>query len=114
MSKLNLDKQESEFLNDSIAHWEKEHLIDADVAQKLRDSYEVKGFDWMRLAKYSFWIALICGAIAVGSLIINDTFINWLKGLYYTPDIVISVLSGIIAAAFFYFGRRWEKKSPEK
>ena len=112
--KLNLDKQESEFLNKAVTHWEKEHLIDAELAQNLRNSYEVKGFDWMRLAKYSFWIALLCGAIAVGSLIINDTFINWLKNLYYTPDIVISVIAGLIAAAFFYFARRREKKYPEK
>src|SRR5665213_1405409 len=114
MSKLNLDKQESEFLNKAVAHWEKEHLIDAGVAQNLRDSYEVKGFDWMRLAKYSFWIALICGAIAVGSLIINDAVINWLKNLYYTPDVVISILSAILAIISFYWGSRWEKKYPEK
>jgi len=114
INKLNLDKQESEFLNNTISHWEKDHLIDAELAQTLRSSYEVKGFDWMRLAKYSFWIALCCGMIAVGSLIINDVVINWLKRLYYAPDIVISIASGIMAAAAFYFGRRWEKKSPEK
>ncbi len=112
--KLNLDKQESEFLNKAVTHWEKEHLIDNELAENLRNSYEVKGFDWMRLAKYSFWIALFCGAIAVGSLIINDTFLNWLKNLYYTPDIVISILSGILAAVSFFFGRRWERKYPEK
>jgi hypothetical protein len=114
MNKLDLDKQESEFLNGTIAHWEKEHLIDAELAQSLRESYEVKGFDWMRLAKYSFWIALFCGFIAVGSLIINDVVINWIKSLYYAPDIVISVASGIIAAVLFYFGRYWEKKHAEK
>lgn len=112
--KLNLDKPESEFLNRSISHWEKDGLIDTELAEKLRNSYEVKGFDWMRLAKYSFWIALFCGVIAVGSLIINDAFINWLKSLYYTPDIVISILSAVLAAFSFYFGRRWEKKFPEK
>ncbi len=112
--KLNLDKQESEFLNDSIAHWEKEQLIDAHLAQKLRDSYEVRGFDWMRLAKYSFWIALFCGAIAVGSLIINDTFLTWIKNLYYTPDIFIAILSAAIAVLAFYLGRHWQKKHPEK
>ncbi len=65
MNKLNLDKQESEFLNNAITYWEKEQLIDTDLAKNLRDSVEVKGFDWMRLAKYSFWIALFCGMIAV-------------------------------------------------
>jgi hypothetical protein len=114
MSKLNLDKQESEFLDDAIKHWEGQHLIDANLAENLRNSYEVKGFDWMRLAKYSFWVALICGAIAVGSLIIDDRVINWIKSLYYTPDIVISIASGVLSAVLFYFGKRSEKKHPEK
>eukprot|EP01037_Dinobryon_pediforme_P007219 gene7219-7288_t len=114
MNKLNLDKQESEFLDKAIARWEDDQLIDAGLAQSLRNSYEVKGFDWMRLAKYSFWVALFCGMIAVGSLIIDDRMITWLKSLYYTPDIVISIASAILATLFFYFGRRWEKKYPEK
>src|ERR1700727_727919 len=106
--KLNLDKQESDFLNKTISHWEESHLVDADTAKNLRESYEVKGFDWMRLAKYSFWIALICGAIAVGSLIIDVRVLNWIKKLYYTPDIVISISSGVISAFCFYFGKRSE------
>src|SRR6201996_3701198 len=114
MAKLNLDKQESEFLDKAIKHWEEEHLIEPGLAENLRSSYEVKGFDWMRLAKYSFWIALFCGIIAVGSLIINDAFINWIKNLYYTPDIVIAVMSGILAGLAFYLGRRREKNHPEK
>ncbi len=114
MSKLNLDRQESEFLNRALKHWENERLIEPGLAEQLRGSYEVKGFDWMRLAKYSFWIALFCGAIAVGSLIIDDSVIRWLKQLYYTPDIVISILSGIAAAVLFLIGRRWEKRHPEK
>ncbi|GAA4341296.1 DUF2157 domain-containing protein [Mucilaginibacter gynuensis] len=112
--KLNLDKQESEFLDETITHWEKEGLVAADQAQKLRDSYEVKGFDWMRLAKYSFWIALVCGIIAVGSLIIDDDVINWLKKLYDTPDILISLLAGIVANGFYYFGHKHKRLYPEK
>jgi hypothetical protein len=114
MSKLNLDKQESEFLNRAITHWQQENMLDGATAENLRNSVEVKGFDWMRLAKYSFWIALFCGVIAVGSLIVNDTIIKWLKSLYYTPDIVISILSAVLAAFAFVFGRRWERRYPEK
>jgi hypothetical protein len=112
--KLNLDKQESDFLNKAIGQWEKNHLIDEGTAEKLRNSYEVKGFDWMRLAKYSFWIAIFCGAIAVGSLVIDNRVIDWLKTLYYTPNIAISALSAIIAIAFFVGGKRSKNKHPEK
>ncbi|MBS7564216.1 DUF2157 domain-containing protein [Mucilaginibacter sp. Bleaf8] len=112
--KLNLDKQESEFLNRAIAHWENEQLLTAEQAQKLRASTEVKGFDWMRLAQYSFWIALACGIIAVGSLIISDKVLNWIRSLYYTPDIVIALGAGAIAAGAFYVGRRRKKLFPER
>ncbi|MES2278800.1 MAG: DUF2157 domain-containing protein [Bacteroidota bacterium] len=114
MSKLNLDKQESDFLTKTINHWEREGLLNTDTAENLRQSYEVPGFDWMRLAKYSFWIALICGVIAFGYLIINDSVIRWLRSLYYTPDVVIAIITGAIAALLFYYGRRREKKYPEK
>jgi len=114
MAKLNLDKQESDFLTKAIDQWEKDGLVTHDTADKLRQSFEVKGFDWMRLAKYSFWIALICGAIAFGSLIINDTVIKWIKHLYNTPDLVISLGSAVIAALLFYYGRKREKLYPEK
>ena len=114
MAKLNIDKQESDFLNNTISHWEKHHLVDAQQAETLRNSYEVKGFDWMRLAKYSIWVALFCGAIAIGSLIVDDAVINWIKNLYETPDIVISILSAVAAVGLFYLGRKREKQFPEQ
>jgi hypothetical protein len=112
--KLNLDKQESEFLDRVLAHWEREGSLSPDQVAELKASTEVKGFDWMRLAQYSFWIALVCGAIAIGSLIISDKVINWLKGLYYTPDILISAGAGLIAAAAYFLGNRREKMYPER
>jgi hypothetical protein len=114
MSKLQIDKTESDFLDSTIAHWEKHGTVDKEQAEALRKSYEVKGFDWMRLAKYSFWIALICGGASFAFLIINDVVVNWLKQLYYTPDIIISILSGCMAAFLFYWGRRKERLSPER
>ena len=114
MAKLNLDKQESEFLDTTILHWKTEGLIDPDTAEKLHSSYEVKGFDWKRLAQYSFWVALACGIIAIGSLIIDDVVINWLKKLYDTPDIIISLISGVLAVALFYEGSRRKQQYPER
>lgn len=112
--KLYIDKQEAEFLNSSIEYWEKDGLLDNEQAAKLKASYEIKGFDWMRLAKYSFWIALVCGGASLAFLIVNDAIVNWLKNLYYTPDVIISILSGVLAVGFFYAGRRRERSMPEK
>jgi hypothetical protein len=112
--KLNLDRPESEFLDRVISDWQKNGLVNDEQADKLRNSYEVKGFDWMRLAKYSFWIALACGVVSFTFLIVNDTIVNLIKKLYYTPDIIISILSAVLATLFFIWGRRLEKRFPEK
>lgn len=114
MAKLNLDKQESEFLDTTIRQWKTEGLIDSETAEKLCTSYEVKGFDWRRLAQYSFWVALACGIIAIASLIIDDAVIRWLEKLYDTPDIIISLISGLFAGTLLYEGSRRKKKYPER
>lgn len=114
MRKLNLDKQEADFLNNTIKHWETEGLVDNDTATQLRNSYSVKQFDWRRLAQYSFWIALACGLIAFASLVIDDDILKLLAKLSDTPDIVISMISGIFAAWLFFHGQKSKHKYPEK
>ncbi|MBC8052861.1 MAG: DUF2157 domain-containing protein [Sphingobacteriaceae bacterium] len=114
MRKLNLDKQEAEFLNQTIKHWESEGLVSKETAQQLYDSYETKEFDWRKLAQYSFWIALACGLIAFASLIINDDILNLLKKLSDTPDIAISLISAGIAAWLYYHGQKSKQIYPEK
>lgn len=114
MAKLNLDKQESEFLDKTIRQWKTEGLIDSQTAERLSTSYEVKGFDWKRLAQYSFWVALACGIIAIASLIIDDAVIRWLEKLYDTPDIIISLVSGILAGGLLFEGSKRKRKYPER
>ncbi|MBC7912590.1 MAG: DUF2157 domain-containing protein [Pyrinomonadaceae bacterium] len=114
MRKLNLDKQEADFLNQTIQHWESEGALNNETAQQLRDSYEIKQFDWRRLAQYSFWIALACGLIAFASLVIDDDILNLLKKLSDTPDIAISLISAALAAWLYYHGQRSKQLHPEK
>ncbi|MFD2160948.1 DUF2157 domain-containing protein [Paradesertivirga mongoliensis] len=114
MRKLNLDQQEADFLNQTIQHWESEGLVTPDTAEQLRESYSIKQFDWRRLAQYSFWIALACGLIAFASLIINDEILKLLQKLSDAPDIVISVISALIAAWLYYHGQKSKLKFPEK
>lgn len=114
MGKLNLDKQEADFLSKIISHWEKEGLVDNNTAQNLHQSYDVKHFDWRRLAQYSFWIALACGLIAFASLVINDEVIKILEKLSDAPDILVSGLSAALAGWFYYLGQKRKQTNPER
>ncbi len=114
MPKLSLDKHEEEFLEKTIRRWEKEGIISDETGKQLRQTYEVKGFDWAKLAQYSFYVALACGIIAIASLIIDDTVIRLLQKLYNTPDIAISAISGIIAGLLYYHGQKVKRTHPER
>ena len=114
MRKLNIDKEEADFLDQTIRHWESEGIVNNETADKLRNSYDTKQFDWRKLAQYSFWIALACGLIAFASLIIDDDILDLLKKLSDTPDIAISLISAAAAAWLYYHGQKSKEKHPEK
>jgi hypothetical protein len=108
-----IDQEKSEFLDMMINHWQNENLIPEATAEKLRKSYEPKVFDWRRLAQYSFWIAMTCGIIALGSLLIDKTLLDYFKRLYDTPNSIISICSALIATALFILGFKRKKSKPE-
>lgn len=114
MKKLDISKQEKETLDDAIAHWRHQGLIDNHLATQLADSYEVKGFDWKRLAQYSFWIALSCLVLAFLSLFVDEMVLRWIKRLYDTPDTVICIFCFVLAALFYFWGFTNKRKHPDK
>ncbi|RZM30495.1 MAG: DUF2157 domain-containing protein [Pedobacter sp.] len=100
---MKIDQEKSEFLDEMLAHWKDEHLLSAEDVKRLKNSYETKAFDWRRLAQYSFWIAMACGVISLGALLIDKEILDYLAKLYDTPDFIISLLSAGAAAALYYF-----------
>lgn len=105
---MKLDQEKSEFLDEMLQYWQDQHMITGEQARLLQESYESKSFDWRRLAQYSFWIAMACGVISLGALLIDKDILTYLKKLYDTPDSIISLLSAAAAGILYYrsFQRR--------
>jgi len=110
----NVDKQEQETIENAITHWQNTNIIDEKTAEELRDSYEVKGFDWRRLAQYSFWIALSCIVLAFLSLFVDKEILDLMTKLYDTPNIVICIICALLSFSCYYLGYINKKKHPEK
>lgn len=106
---MKIDQEKSEFLDEMLEHWKDEHLLSAEDVRKLKGSYETKAFDWRRLAQYSFWIAMACGVISLGALLIDKQILDYLAKLYDTPDFIISILSAGAAGALYYFAFKRRK-----
>lgn len=99
---MKIDSEKSEFLEEMLEHWQEKKLLTPADVERLRKSYETKHFDWRRLAQYSFWIAMACGVISLGALLVDNVVLHYLESLYETSDGVISLLSAI-AAGYLYF-----------
>ncbi|MBB2143880.1 DUF2157 domain-containing protein [Pedobacter sp. LMG 31464] len=109
-----IDQEKGEFLEEIIKYWEEENLLNEATANKLRQSYEAKVFDWRRLAQYSFWVAMACGVISLGALLIDKTLLNYIQKLYNTPNSLISLFSALAAIGLFILGFKRKKTKPQQ
>ncbi|MBL0024518.1 MAG: hypothetical protein WBP08_03570 [Saprospiraceae bacterium] len=105
------NKKQGQFLNATIDIWEFNGTISNETADTLKKSYSIRPFDWKKLAKYSFWIALICGIISFGAIIADNILIDLIKKLFTSSNIGLCVTFSALAAASYYPGlRRWQNK----
>lgn len=109
---MKIDQEKSDFLDEMLDHWKDEKLLSESDVARLKESYEAKSFDWRRLAQYSFWIAMACGVVSLGALLIDNTILDYLKKLYDTPDGIISLLSAAVAALLYWLSFRRRKSLP--
>jgi len=109
---MKIDQEKSDFLDEMLEHWQAEQLLTDAEVKKLRASYEAKSFDWRRLAQYSFWIAMACGVISLGALLIDNTILKYLEKLYDTPDGLISLLSALAAIILYWISFKRKKAMP--
>ncbi|WP_432713931.1 DUF2157 domain-containing protein [Pedobacter sp.] len=106
---MKLDQEKSEFLDDMLSQWQDQNLLTEDDVKRLQATYETKAFDWRRLAQYSFWIAMACGVISLGAILVDKDILLYLEKIYDTPDSLISVFSAIAAGVLYYVGFKRSK-----
>jgi hypothetical protein len=111
---MRLTKKKAKIIKSTIEAWAEENVISRNQSQMLLDSYEVVGFDWKRLAKYSFWISIICIIISVGAIIADDFLRELLAKLFKAPETIKCLFTAIIAALIYYYGIKRKNKKPEK
>ena len=111
---MRLTKKKAKILKAVIESWIEENVVSQSQGQMLLESYDVIGFDWKRLAKYSFWISIICIVISVGAILADDILRELFAKLFNTPEIVKCIFTAIIAALIYYYGLKRKKKAPEK
>lgn len=111
---MKVSGRQGRFLQKVINKWREEGTLNAEEAAKLSSSYTIQSFDWKKLAKYSFWIAIVCGLISVSAAVADDYIIHFIENLFESSNIALCVSMQVIAGVFYYLGLSGRVKKPEK
>lgn len=111
---MRLTKKQAKIVHSTIDAWIEGNVISQDRGKILFESYEVVGFDWKRLARYSFWISIICIIISVGAIVADDYLRALLSKILNAPAIIECLATSIVAAFLYYFGIKRKVRRPEK
>lgn len=108
------NKKQGKFLNETIKQWEIEGTITKDIAQTLKNSFTIRTFDYQKLAKYSFWVAIACIIISFGAIIADKYIIYLFEKILSLSDIGLCLMFAILAAVVYYIGLKKRQKTPQK
>lgn len=108
---MKVTRKQERIIQRTLDGWRDEGVIDAAEQQRLQQHLSIQLFDWQRLSRYAFWIALACAIIAIGSLVADDYLMALLFNFGYMARIIILA---VIASGFYVWGFRRQKRAPEK
>lgn len=108
---MKVTRKQERIIQHTLDGWRQEGVIDAAEQQRLQQNLSVQLFDWQRLSRYAFWIALACVIIAIGSLVADEYLMALLFNFGYVPRAIALV---VIATAFYLWGFRRQKFTPDK
>jgi len=114
MSVVVVGRNQAKAILSAVAAWKQDGVLDPAAAERLAATLVVRGFDWNALAKYCFWVALVCIVTAVGAVLADEQLLALLRRLFSAPYQAKTAALGILAGAFYWLGARRRKVSPHK
>jgi uncharacterized membrane protein len=108
---MKVTRKQQRIIQRTLEGWRQEGVIDAAEQQRLQQNLSVQLFDWQRLSRYAFWIALACVIIAIASLVADEYLMALLFNFGYVTR---AIALGVIATAFYLWGFRRQKHTPDK
>lgn len=117
---MRLPKKKAKIVLDAVASLQADQVISLETAGAIRANVEPISFDWRRLARYSFIIAIICVVIAVLTALFDEVIIEWFERmiplitrLFRAPPPVRAGGLTVLSALIFWLGLKRRAKFPD-
>ncbi|HKE61386.1 MAG TPA: hypothetical protein VKB33_02890 [Nitrospira sp.] len=111
---MKLPRKQATVVRDAIERWRLDGVIPEAQAATLAASIEVQYFDWRKLAKYSFWIALFSIVTSVSAALSDQALQDLLEALFEAPAILKCIALSVIAAGLYRWGVVRRRQAPDK
>lgn len=111
---MKLPRKQAVVVRDTIERWKQDGVLQDAQAAALAATIDVQYFDWRKLAKYSFWIALFSIVSSVSAALSDRWLMDLLARLFDTPPIARCVLFATAAAGLYRWGLARREQAPDK
>ena len=111
---MKLPRKQAVVVRDAIEQWRRDGVIPHDQAATLAATIEVQYFDWHKLAKYSFWIALFSIVSSVSAALSDRMLQDLLEVIFKAPALLKCTVLALVAAGLFRWGLTRRAQAPDK
>lgn len=111
---MQVSKKEGRVIDKAIQNWQESGVISESERHKLQNAYEVTSFDWKRVAKYSFWLAISCIVISVSSAIADKWLMALFQRIFNAPDSIKCLAFAILSGGLYFLGIKKRHLHPTK
>ena len=97
---MKLPKKSYSQIIEALEYWKNEKMLDKDKLSELKASIQPIVFDFSKLAKYSFWIAIACFITSVSAMFMDRILMELLCKIFNSP-VVVKFIFMLFMASFF-------------
>ena len=111
---IEISKRRYAAVTEMIERWEREGVVDAETARRLRGSVSPLPFDWRRAARWLLILALCCFAVGIAALLQTEWIVALIRRIFGSAPAVKSVFFAALAAVFYAAAYRRRLRRPER
>jgi len=109
---VSLPKAKARIVLEATEELQRVNVIDATTARLIREAIRPFPFDWRRLARYAFILAVVCVAIAVSAALADQWLLGILRRFFSMRWGVRSLGCAFVSAGVIALGFRLRQRHP--
>ncbi|MFU9002086.1 DUF2157 domain-containing protein [Proteus sp. TSJ240517] len=110
---MQVTRKQERLVRQALDEWQQSGAISTQEYQQLGSTLHRIPFDWKRLSRYAFWIAMVCLIIAAGSIFSDSALVYYLIEIFSVSEIMRVISPALIASALYLWGFKRQREETQ-